>query len=229
MSDARRRASPEDAIQRAAFQRLRLRGVPGVFAFHPADGAYRKPIEAAILKACGVVAGVPDVICICQSKIYALELKAEGGRATPEHLEEVAAISPIAVPPKPSSSRPQASPTPQPPAGSTTADSPSSSCRTASPTAPRTPTPATRRSCSRSRCNTGLTLKRSAGRSAATARARNRAARSCSRHHPGSEAAMKRHSIMVREISSSDRINLIERWRANWQQQRRRKHENHRR
>jgi hypothetical protein len=33
---------------------------------------------------------------------------------------------------------------------------------------------------------------------------------------------MKRHSIMVREIGSSDRIDLIERWRANWQQQRRR-------
>jgi hypothetical protein len=90
MSDARRRA--EAAIQRAVFQHLRLRGVPGVFASHPANGGYRKPIEAAILKACGVVAGVPHVICICQSKIYALELKAEGGRATPEQLEAVAAM-----------------------------------------------------------------------------------------------------------------------------------------
>jgi hypothetical protein len=92
MSDARRRASSEVAIQRDMFQHLRLRGVPGVFAFHPANGGYRKPIEAAILKACGVVAGLPDVICICQSKIYALELKAEGGRATPERLDAVAAM-----------------------------------------------------------------------------------------------------------------------------------------
>jgi hypothetical protein len=29
---------------------LRVRGVPDLFPFHPADGGYRKPIEAAVLK-----------------------------------------------------------------------------------------------------------------------------------------------------------------------------------
>jgi len=57
-SGARHRRRPEDAIQRAVVQHLRARAVPNVFAFHPANGGYRKPIEAAILKGLGVVAGV---------------------------------------------------------------------------------------------------------------------------------------------------------------------------
>ena len=44
-----RRRSPEAAIQRCVFQHLRARGAPGVFAFHPANGGYRTPIEAAVL------------------------------------------------------------------------------------------------------------------------------------------------------------------------------------
>jgi hypothetical protein len=56
MTAARRpHASPEAAIQRAVFQHLRTRATPGVFAFHPANGGYRKPIEAAIFKGLGVV------------------------------------------------------------------------------------------------------------------------------------------------------------------------------
>jgi hypothetical protein len=45
-----RRAQPEAAIQRAVFQHLRTHAAPRVFAFHPANGGYRKPVEAAILK-----------------------------------------------------------------------------------------------------------------------------------------------------------------------------------
>jgi hypothetical protein len=59
---ARHRRRPEDAIQRAVFQHLRARGAPGLFAFHPPNGGYRRPVEAAILKGMGVVAGVPDII-----------------------------------------------------------------------------------------------------------------------------------------------------------------------
>jgi hypothetical protein len=87
-----RRASPEAAIQRCVFQHLRARGAPGVFAFHPANGGYRKPIEAAILKGLGVVAGVPDVIAIHEGRCYAMEIKAPGGRATPKQLEAIAAM-----------------------------------------------------------------------------------------------------------------------------------------
>jgi hypothetical protein len=87
-----RRASPEAAIQRCVFQHLRARGTPGVFAFHPANGGFRKPVEAAILKGLGVVAGVPDVVAIYQGRCYAMEIKAPGGRATPKQLEAIAAM-----------------------------------------------------------------------------------------------------------------------------------------
>jgi len=80
------------AIQRCVFQHLRARGAPGVFAFHPANGGYRKPIEAAMLKGMGLVAGVPDVIAIHQGRVYGLELKAEGGKPTPKQVETIAAM-----------------------------------------------------------------------------------------------------------------------------------------
>jgi hypothetical protein len=88
----RRRAQPEAQIQRVVFQHLRARGAPGLFAFHPANGGYRKPIEAAIMKGLGVVAGVPDIIAIHNGKVFAIELKAEGGRATDKQLECIAAL-----------------------------------------------------------------------------------------------------------------------------------------
>jgi hypothetical protein len=77
-----KRHQPEQAIQRALVQHLHLRAAVGVYWFHPANGGSRRPIEAAILKACGVRAGTPDLICIKGGRTYALELKAEGGRVT---------------------------------------------------------------------------------------------------------------------------------------------------
>ena len=61
-------------------EHLRLRRAPGVYWFHPANGGARTAIEGAILKACGVRAGTPDVICIRGGKTYGLELKAPNGR-----------------------------------------------------------------------------------------------------------------------------------------------------
>jgi hypothetical protein len=55
---------------------------PGVFMFAVPNGGYRRPLEAAIMKATGTVAGVPDIICIFQGRVYALELKAGRGRLT---------------------------------------------------------------------------------------------------------------------------------------------------
>jgi len=85
-------ARAEQAIQRAVFVHLRIRGAPGVFAFHPANGGYRKPVEAAIMKGLGVVAGVPDIIAIHNGRIFCLELKAEGGRVSDKQLETLAAL-----------------------------------------------------------------------------------------------------------------------------------------
>jgi hypothetical protein len=93
MSGARhRRARPEDAIQRAVTQHYRQRAAAGVFMFAVPNGGYRRPIEAAIMKATGTVAGVPDTIWIKNGQAYALELKAEGGKPTPKQVEAIAAM-----------------------------------------------------------------------------------------------------------------------------------------
>jgi hypothetical protein len=76
------RNRPEDAIQRAVFEHLTVRGASDVFAFHPANGGWRSRIEAAILKGLGVRPGVPDVIAIKAGQAYAIELKAPRGRVT---------------------------------------------------------------------------------------------------------------------------------------------------
>jgi hypothetical protein len=77
-----RRQQPEAAIQRAVIQHYQLRRASGTFLFAVLNGGYRRPIEAAILKGLGVVAGVPDVIAIRDGRTHALELKAPGGRLT---------------------------------------------------------------------------------------------------------------------------------------------------
>ena len=86
------RRFPESAIQRAVFEHIRRRGVPGMFAFHPANGGYRRPVDAKILKGLGVRAGVPDIIAIHNGRCFAMEIKAPGGRATDKQLECLAAL-----------------------------------------------------------------------------------------------------------------------------------------
>jgi hypothetical protein len=71
---------PEAQIQRAVIEHLRWRGVPNSFAFHPANGGWRTAVEGAILKAAGVVPGVPDVIIINNGRVFGLELKTVAGR-----------------------------------------------------------------------------------------------------------------------------------------------------
>src|SRR5262249_40695823 len=90
---SRRRQRPEAAIQRAVFQHLRARGAPGVFAFHPANGGYRKPVEAALLKGLRVVARVPRRFALPHNgRCFALELKAEGDRVTDKQFETMDAL-----------------------------------------------------------------------------------------------------------------------------------------
>src|SRR5262245_66056124 len=78
---------PEQQIQRAIFEHLAVRGVPGTFSFHVPNGGWRSRVEATILKGMGVRAGVPDVILIRDAEMYALEIKAEGGRLSPAQRE----------------------------------------------------------------------------------------------------------------------------------------------
>jgi hypothetical protein len=86
------RSRPEDQIQRAIFQHLRARKTPGTFAFHVPNGGKRRPIEAAIMKGLGVVAGTPDIIAIRDGHAFAMELKADDGRPTPKQIETMAAM-----------------------------------------------------------------------------------------------------------------------------------------
>ncbi len=87
------RSRPEQDIQRAVFEHLAIRGVPGMFAFHPANGGWRSPIEAKILKGMGVKAGVPDVIAIKDGQCYALELKTVNGRTTDAQIATLVALA----------------------------------------------------------------------------------------------------------------------------------------
>jgi hypothetical protein len=87
----------EQAIQKALLQHIRTRGVPGLFAFHPANGGFRRRTEAAILSGAGVVAGVPDLILIDQGKVYGLELKAEGCKPTAAQNDTMGAMAQAGV------------------------------------------------------------------------------------------------------------------------------------
>jgi hypothetical protein len=84
-----RQGLTEEAIQRAVFAHLRVRAAPGVFAFHPANGGYRRPVEAARLKGLGVRAGVPDVIALHRGHVYAIEIKTEHGKAIADQLQAI--------------------------------------------------------------------------------------------------------------------------------------------
>lgn len=95
MSRSRAIQRPEQAIQRAVFDHIRQRGVPGLVAWHTPNGAAyggkrnRKgiAIQGSIMAGLGVRAGVADVICVHRGKIYAMELKAPGGRASEAQLK----------------------------------------------------------------------------------------------------------------------------------------------
>jgi hypothetical protein len=82
-----RRKQPEAALQRAVLKHLAWRGVPGLFVFHYPAGGWRSPIEAAIFKSLGVVAGVPDILIIHCGHVFALELKTTHGRLTQTQIE----------------------------------------------------------------------------------------------------------------------------------------------
>lgn len=82
----------ENEIQRAIFTHLRTRAAPGVFAFHPKNGGiHQRGRRAGINSGLGVVAGVPDIILLkpdplapTRCLVFALELKTETGKLSPE-------------------------------------------------------------------------------------------------------------------------------------------------
>jgi hypothetical protein len=54
--------------------------------WHTPNGGYRSKYEAVTFKAMGVKAGVSDLILFHTGKLYCLEIKAKGGRASDEQL-----------------------------------------------------------------------------------------------------------------------------------------------
>lgn len=82
-----RQGTGEQAIHKAVLQHLRVRGTAGIFFFHCPNGGFRRPVEAAIFKALGVVAGVPDILVLWKGHLYGLELKAPGGKLSENQTE----------------------------------------------------------------------------------------------------------------------------------------------
>jgi hypothetical protein len=74
---------PEEQIHKAVISHLAARSEPGAFWWHTPNGGKRHVAEAVKFKALGVVAGVPDILILKGGRLYALELKAPGGRLSP--------------------------------------------------------------------------------------------------------------------------------------------------
>jgi hypothetical protein len=66
---------------------LAWRAVPGAWWCHYPAGGWRSPIEAAILKSLGTIAGVPDLLIVHRGQLYALELKTEYGGLTQTQID----------------------------------------------------------------------------------------------------------------------------------------------
>lgn len=78
---APKRRSPERAIQSAIRQRLLFHGV---LCIAIPNAARRSPALAAAMRAEGMLAGAPDLICVGdQGKVAWLEVKAATGRLSP--------------------------------------------------------------------------------------------------------------------------------------------------
>ena len=72
----------EQQIQRTVLEHLDVRAVPNCYWFHLANGGWRSPVEARVLKGQGVKPGVPDLVLIHGGRTYGLELKAPRGKLT---------------------------------------------------------------------------------------------------------------------------------------------------
>lgn len=74
---------------------------PETVVVHIPNGGWRSRVEAAILKAMGVIAGIPDILIIHEGHAFFLEFKAEEGRLSDAQIETtdllLAAGAPVGV------------------------------------------------------------------------------------------------------------------------------------
>lgn len=83
-----KRDNPEERLQAAIVQHLRLLAPKNVIWFHPANGGQRSKRTAARLKAQGVVPGIPDLSFVLpDGRAAFMELKAPNGRLSPAQKE----------------------------------------------------------------------------------------------------------------------------------------------
>lgn len=82
----RSRHKPEDAIQKAVFEHIDRRAVPGAIFWHVPNQGRRGGLaglkDGARYKALGLRPGWPDINALHDGKFFALELKAMSGRST---------------------------------------------------------------------------------------------------------------------------------------------------
>ena len=71
----RTRRHDEDDLHMAVWSLICMRQARDVMVFHPANGGARSAREGARFKRMGVLAGVPDLVCIVKGRTYGLELK----------------------------------------------------------------------------------------------------------------------------------------------------------
>jgi hypothetical protein len=88
-----RRQQPETLIQKALVAHLKVRATPGVFWFAIPNGGVRSKVEAAIMKATGTRAGMPDMGFVHEGRPYFLEVKAEERRPTKHQLKAIDEIN----------------------------------------------------------------------------------------------------------------------------------------
>lgn len=81
------RAHVEDDLQTNLVTHLQIRGVRGLVFWHTPNGGRRNKREAGRLKAMGVRPGVSDLILFHEGRLYALELKAPGGRPSDAQIQ----------------------------------------------------------------------------------------------------------------------------------------------
>ncbi len=78
----------EQKIHRAVVGHLKIRGVAGLVYWHSPMGIWAgNKVQGAIMKSLGARAGVSDLILVHEGKIFALELKAEGGSASEPQIQ----------------------------------------------------------------------------------------------------------------------------------------------
>jgi hypothetical protein len=78
---------PEQNLQIAVVDFLRLALVPPATFWATPNGGLRTPREASLMKATGTRAGVPDLWIMWPGNLGGVELKAPKGRLSPEQIE----------------------------------------------------------------------------------------------------------------------------------------------